>query len=57
MVGEKKRIKSIFEITSRLHDNITDIYERLCDEDEADKLIDKVITNLRHLKSNTIKDK
>lgn len=55
---EEKRIKSIFQITMRLHDKIDNIYESIADSDsDSLSLVDDVIADLRVLKSNLINDK
>lgn len=54
-----KKAKIISSLTGELHDDITNIYEYLMDEEinEGITLIDKTIAKLRHLKSNvTIKE-
>ena len=53
-----KRVKSVFEITMRLHDKIDIIYESVVDSDgDSLSLVDGLIADLRVLKSNLIKDK
>ena len=49
-------IKAIFHITSRMHDDISDIYEELADRNiiGATQKINELIAELKILKSNLI---
>jgi len=57
---DQKTAKSISHATLEIHDDITEIYENLMEEDNKEAItnIDNVVAKLKHLKANvTIKDK
>lgn len=53
---EENKAKALFNITSELHDDLSEVYELASDGEnvEATKTIDKLILHLRMLKTNLI---
>lgn len=55
---DEKKVNYIFNVTSNFHDTITEIYEYSAEDsdEKAISLINNLITKLRTLKNNLIKN-